>query len=78
MRMGFMTLVTAMVLRQVSVLSVSVRRVYAVFSTADLRVEESRALRHVKPPCCRQATVSYLFGLITDLICHIILSDFVG
>ena len=59
-RMGFMALITTLVLcarSQDSLLSVSVRRVHVVFSTVlDLRAEESRFLRHVKPQRCEEAS----------------------
>ena len=51
---AFMALITTLVLcakSPVSLLSVSVRRVLVVFSALlDLRAEESRVLRQVKPP----------------------------
>ena len=51
---GFMALITTLVLcarSQDSVMSVSVRRVHVVLSTlVGLRAEESRVVRHVKPP----------------------------
>ena len=50
----FMALITTLILcarSQDLVMSVPVRRVHVVLSTVlDLRTEESRVLRHVKPP----------------------------
>ena len=50
----FMALITTLVLctrSQDFIMSVSVRRVHAVLSTLlDLRADESRVVRHVKPP----------------------------
>ena len=55
---GFMALITALVLfarSQDSLLFVSKCRVHIVFSTIGFRAEESRVLRHVKPPRCGEA-----------------------
>ena len=57
--MGFTALITAMVFgerSQDSLLSVSVRRVHIVFSTAGFQAEESRVLTNVKPPRCGEAS----------------------
>ena len=55
-----MVLITTLVLcarPQDSLTSASVRRVYIVFSTLlNLSAEESRVLRHVKPPRCGEAS----------------------
>ena len=55
-----MALITTLVLcarSQDIVMAVSVRRVYVVLSTLlDLRAEESRVVRHVKPPRCGEAS----------------------
>ena len=55
-----MALITTLVLcarSQHLVMSVSVRRVHVVLSTLlDLRAEESRIVRHVKPPRCAEAS----------------------
>ena len=58
--MEFTALITTLVLcarSQDSILYVSVRRILVVFSTVlDLWAEESRVLRHVKPPRCGEAS----------------------
>ena len=55
--MGFTPLITATVLSARPHDSlVSVRRVHAVFSAAGFRAQESRVLRHVKPPRCGEAS----------------------
>ena len=57
----FMALIATLVLcarSQHIVMSVSVRRVHVVLSTLlDLRAEESRVIRHVKPPRCGEASI---------------------
>ena len=58
--MCFMALMTTLALctrSQDLLLYVSARRVLVVFSTvSDFRAEESRVLRHVKPPRCGEAS----------------------
>ena len=49
----FTVLITTLILgarSQDLLISASVYRIHVVFSTAGLRVEESRVVRHVKPP----------------------------
>ena len=57
---GFFSLITTLVLcarSQDSLLSVSGRWVLGVVSTLlDLRAAESRVIRHLKPPCCGEAS----------------------
>ena len=61
----FMALITTLVLcarSQDLVMLVSVRRVHIVLSTLlDLRAEESRVLRYVKPPRCGEAYDETIF-----------------
>ena len=55
----FMAPITNLVLcarSQDLVMSVSVRRVHVVSRLLDIRAEESRVVRHVKPPCCGKAS----------------------